>query len=217
MYLSGEVRWFSKGGADDALEQWITSGGLAESQEQRVDRYLVLPGCTTVGIKIREGNFEVKARTSPSEFVAYTDTVAGFCNSWVKWSRPLDDLPGVAAPGGDDERWVFVRKQRAVRLFSLESGEPEEVAYGGHWLAAGCQVEKTDIEVLPSTDGNKQPEDVDWSLAERWWSFSFEAFGESAQLLRNLDVTVRYVAHSEPAIALGRNDSMSYPEWLSAL
>jgi hypothetical protein len=203
VYFSGEARWFFRGAAPGTAESWLPSEGLATAQDPRTDRYLVLPGCATVGIKVREGNFEVKAQTSPSKPVIYTDAVAGFCNTWVKWSRSLDDLAGIARDARDDERWVRIRKQRTVRLFSLESGKPEEVAYGGPWLAAGCQVEKTDIEVLPGAD--------------RWWSFSFEAFGEPAQLLRNLDLTVRHVANENAAISLRKDDSMSYPEWLSAL
>ena len=203
MYCSGEVRWFLRGKAEHAVENWIRSGGLAQEQEPRTDRYLVLPGCTSAGIKIREGNFEIKAQTSPTECVAYTDAVAGSCNTWVKWSRTLDDFAGIAQRKHEDERWVAVRKQRTLRLFSLESDEPVEVAYGGPWLAAGCQVEKTVIDVLPGE--------------ERWWSFSFEAFGEPGLLLRHLELTVRAVAQSAPAITLRKEDSMSYPEWLSAL
>ena len=203
MYFSGEARWFFHGAASGAADNWLAFDEPEEVQDQRTDRYLVLPGCETVGIKIREGNFEIKAQASPSRPVTYTDAVAGFCNTWVKWSRSADDFSGITDRPRDDERWVFVRKQRRVKLFSLESGEPEEVPYGGRRLAAGCQVERTDIEVL--------------SGADRWWSFSFEAFGEPAELLRNLELTVRHVANRNAAISLREDDSMSYPEWLSAL
>ena len=201
MYFSGEARWFFPGPASDAAERWIAAGAHSTQEAERTDRYLVLPGCDAAGIKIRDGKFEIKARTSHPEPIAWSQAIAGFRDSWVKWSRDLNDVGELAARPRDGETWVAVSKQRWVRLFSLETGSPVESAPGGPWLAAGCMVEKSVVRVA-SND---------------YWSFCFEAFGEPDMLISHLDTMVRHVAAEAPALELPQDASMSYPAWLATL
>ena len=201
MYDSCEVRWFFPGDASTAAERWIAAGEHSTQQAERTDRYLVLPGCDTAGIKVREGNFEIKARISPAEAITWNESIAGFRDAWVKWSRELHDLRGLANHPRDDETWVDVSKQRCVRLFSFESGSPVEVAPGGPWLSAGCLVEKSIVR----------------AAEEDYWSFCFEAFGKPDALIGHLDTMVHYVAAEEPSLELPLSASMSYPAWLSSL
>jgi hypothetical protein len=91
VYYSGEARWFFQGEASHAARHWITAGDLSDPAPERVDQYLVLPGCSTTGVKIREGNFEVKAQTSPPEPVTWNERIAGSRDTWVKWSRAMQD------------------------------------------------------------------------------------------------------------------------------
>ena len=218
MFRSGEIRWFFPGTEPDPGARLIASGPLAEQQAERVDRYLSLPDCSTVGVKFRGGNFEVKAQVTPPERIAYGPGVAGSRSTWLKWSRPAADLLDVRGPAAGDETWVFVRKRRTLSLLSLESDAPTEVPVGGPWLEAGCQVERTGIDVLAyGAAGDAPPGGQDWETAQRWWSVSFEAFGAPDRLLQNLDAAVRHVIAAQPGLRLGAEASMSYPEWLLSL
>ena len=217
MFRSGEIRWFFPGTGPDAETRLIHSGPLAEQQAERVDRYLLLPDCATVGVKFRDGNFEVKAQVTPPERVSYGPGIAGFRSTWVKWSRAAANLPVVYDPASADEAWVFVRKRRTVGLLSLESAVPTEVPVGGPWLEAGCQVEQTGIDVLPYQGPGDAPSGREWEAAQGWYSVAFEAFGAPDRLLQNLDVAVGHVIDRQPGLRLGAVDSMSYPEWLLSL
>jgi hypothetical protein len=213
MFHSAEARWFFRGNASAGADAWITSGGLGTDQGQRTDAYIVLPGCYTAGVKFRAGNFEVKAATSVSRDFALGDSVAGRRETWVKWSRPSDD-PAVMR---ENERWAFVNKRRVLRLFSLEPAAVEEADYGGPWLAAGCQVERTLISVILRGAPDGPPQDDDWSDSEAWWTLGFEAFGQSNEIEGHLDRMLEYFRADAPDIKLPREASMSYPAWLARL
>lgn len=217
MFRSGEIRWFFPGTEPDGEARLIGSGPLAKEQTERIDRYLVLPDCATVGVKFRDGNFEIKAQITPPERVAYGHGVAGFRGTWVKWSRAAADLLDLGGRASADETWVFLRKRRTVRLLSLESAEPAEVPVGGPWLEAGCQVEQTGIDVLPRRGAGDAPSGCEWNAAQAWCSIAFEAFGAPDRLLSNLDAAVGHIVAGQPGLRLGARASMSYPEWLLSL
>lgn len=217
MFHSGEIRWFFKGRSIEPVDRWIAASGLARNEPERLDAYLVLPGCASTGVKIREGNFEVKAQIRASEFVAYADRVRGHRDAWVKWSRPRQEVADFRQLTGKDENWVFVKKRRTLRLFSLEPDVPTEVAPGGPFLTAGCQVEKTDLRVLPQTMANGAPAAEDWDRAEDWWSLSLEAFGDPGLVLSHLDTAARHVFAPDAGFELAEPASMSYPRWLLSL
>lgn len=217
MYYSGEARWFFRGEASAAAERWIAAGGLSEQAPERIDRYLVLPGCSTTGIKIREGKFEVKAQTSPTETARWSERIAGSRDTWVKWSRATHDTATLADRIDSGEHWALVSKRRTLRLFSLESGAPAEVGIDSPWLSAGCQVEKADIRIAWAGAYGMAPEQEDWQQAARWWTFCFEAFGEPDRLLDHLDTMIRHVASEAPDLEFAQESSTSYPAWLASL
>lgn len=201
MYFSAEARWFFPGPASDAAGRWIVSGEYATRQDERTDRYLVMPGSDVVGIKLREGNFEVKSRSSLPEAVTWSSSIAGYRDTWVKWSCPAGGFADEIAVARAGETWLDVSKQRCIRLFSLESGSPVEVAMDGSRLAAGCLVEMC---VIRTASGD-------------YWSFCFEAFGEPGARVRHLGATIRHVAAEAPSLELPQEASMSYPAWLASL
>jgi hypothetical protein len=204
MFRSAEIRWFFEGEGNAALEQRILQSEMADRQPARLDDYLLLPGCTSTGVKIREGRFEIKARTSPSQLQRYSGRVAGYRNSWVKWSRAIPGTQDFPRCARDDERWVAVKKRRVLRLFSLENAQPVETAARGPILSAGCQVEYSQIEVRP--DGAQ--------AAAAWWSFSLEAFGKPGTETGNLDATAHHICDDGFEFLLPEEASMSYPAWL---
>ena len=213
MFYSAETRWFFRGHVDAGLEAWITSGGLASDQGERTDDYIVLPGCRSVGVKFREGRFEVKAATSASRDFAFGNTLAGSRETWVKWSRPSNDAGAMR----DGERWAFIHKRRVLRLFSLESEDVVEKACGGPWLAAGCQVERTYLRAILRSAPDGRPRDDDWRDSDTWWTIGFEAFGQPAEIDSHLDRMLEFFAADAANIRLPREASMAYPTWLAGL
>ena len=213
MLYSAETRWFFRGDVDAHVEAWITAGGMTSEQAERTDEYIVLPGCRTAGVKFREGNFEVKAATSPSRDFSLGKTIAGSRETWVKWSRPSNDTGAMR----DDERWAFVRKRRKLRLFSLESTTPEEKPCDGPWLSAGCQGERTLVTAVLRGAADGPPTDRVWEGVQAWGTIGFEAFGEPAETEGHLDRMLEYFVEDAPDIRLPHGASMAYPAWLAAL
>lgn len=211
IFRSAEARWFFRGNADPGAEAWITSGRQASKQGERIDEYVLLPGCRSVGVKLREGRFEVKAATSASREFTLGSRITGRCQTWVKWSRPSNDKAAMQ----DDEQWAFVRKRRVLRIFSLASATVEEMTYGGPLLAAGCQVERTNLALILRRAPDGPPRDEDWEDSENWWTFGFEAFGRPDRIEGHLDRMLDYFAGDSAGITLPREASMSYPAWLA--
>lgn len=203
MFRSAETRWFFEGEGNADVREWILRSDLADSQPERIDDYLLLPDCKTAGVKIREGRFEVKAQTSAPELRHYSDDVAGYCDSWVKWSSTIPGTEGFSLDPASDERWVSVRKQRTLRLYSLEGPRPVETAPGGPFLRAGCQVEYSEVEVR-----------VPDARATAWWSFSLEAFGDSGSESAHLAATADLIFSGGFEFIFPQEASMSYPAWL---
>ncbi len=201
MYISGEIRWFFEGPVPDDVRRWFESTDLGISEPRRTDDYLLLPGCTTTGVKLREGRFEIKALTRSPIPASYANRVSGLKDGWIKWSRKAGDEQALRdILVSDEDTWIPVSKQRYLRLFSLEHGTPEELAPRSRNLERGCQVELGSITL----DGNRQA-----------WSLSFEAFGAADEVLDLVDPVVELFAADPPPVALRQEHSMSYPVWLA--
>ena len=201
MYISGEIRWFFDGPLPSDVRAWFESPGLGIREPQRTDHYLLLPGCTTTGVKLREGRFEIKALTRSPIPASYANRVSGLKDGWIKWSRKVEDermLRDILV--SDEDTWVSIEKARYLRLFSLENGKTEELPPRSRMLAKGCQVELGSIEL----GSDRQA-----------WSLSFEAFGQADEVLGLLDPVVELFAENTPPVALRQEQSMSYPVWLA--
>lgn len=202
MYVSGEIRWFLPGRIPSDISDWFRSSGLGVDEPERVDEYLLLPGCTTTGVKIRDGRFEVKTSLLPPVPVTYTDRVDGIKDAWIKWSREARDSQALRDQlVSEEDAWVSVSKRRQLRLFSLNNGGAEEIRPRTVRLARGCQIELSSIR---------------WQGENEWWSLSLEAFGAQDELIDNLDEVARQFFKEEPPLRLTREASMSYPAWLLA-
>lgn len=106
---------------------WRSRGPIGWAE--RTDVYHV-PG-PDMGIKLREGRFEVKGRTAEHGLRALAPGVSGRVESWVKWSyeSPIS-FDGVA-----------VAKRRSLRMIAPDGSAREPMAPG----AVG--VELTTLEV----------------------------------------------------------------------
>lgn len=204
MFHSAEIRWFLEGGAGAPVQRWFEASPLAREEDPRVDSYLVLPGCTTCGVKIRQGHVEVKAEVTRPESVTYENGLTGRRVSWVKWSSGVAGAPILEERRGP-ERWVQVEKSRILRLFAV--GETlSERSPAERIELPGCQVELAALRVLAAGD--------EWSRAGSWWSVCLEAFAAPQEVLATLDRVAGSALLQPLAGHLPAAASMPYPEWL---
>ena len=45
---------------------WFSAGHVPDSEPVQVQEYLLFPDCESVGVKLREQRFEIKAKSGPS-------------------------------------------------------------------------------------------------------------------------------------------------------
>jgi hypothetical protein len=208
-----ETRWFFDGGVNRhaQLRQWfencapfVRKGNVAEPLWQaraggQPDVYLLMPGCVDMGIKWREGTLQIKGRIADLGARRFDELHEGRVQRWIKWTyaevpaayRALFD-----ADGGRGLETASVHKTRGLRLVSLDSETPEEVA-PGTILERGVGFELADIE----------------RNGKRYCSIAFEAFPDESATAAGFDAVVG-ACLSKLATALPIDASMSYPDWL---
>ena len=155
-----------------------------------------------MGVKIRQGSFEIKALQAPPRIIDFPSGVSGWTDGWVKWSynRPAVEA-WVQALLLESEGWVDVTKTRWLRTYSFDAAPLAKVAPGQR-LQNGCRVEVTGIRAL----------DRDW------WTVALQAFGEPARLRENLRQAGRAFFRSHPPLdPFHPAQSCSYPAWLAGL
>ncbi len=85
MFRSSEARWFISGSLPDEVLRWFKAGQALDSEGVQVQEYLVFPDCQSVGVKLREGRFEIKAILAPLSRSAWT---------WASKGEPINGLNG---------------------------------------------------------------------------------------------------------------------------
>jgi hypothetical protein len=124
-----EARWFGAGPVPEDVVAWFEAGGGVRPDRVRTDGYLRLPGVAAVGVKLRAGRLEIKARREgPSAAVVWAGHASPL-EAWLKWSAPLEVLVDDPRPPLDvvKARRLLVRAGVQVELAALE------VAGGRHW------------------------------------------------------------------------------------
>ncbi len=200
MLQSAEARWFMRGAVPIEALDWIQQWELAPCKpEEREDHYLDLPDTASIGVKLRDGKFEVKRRDAYLGTVPLGSRVTGRLALWRKWSYKVAGDDVQKSPDG---HWFTVEKKRFLRKYSHESSglipaEPKS------FPARGCTVELTLIQARDA----------------KWWSVGLEAFGPDEGGLRDtliLAAAKCFTAGSHyPSLSV--NDSFDYPEWLLSI
>ena len=90
-----EIRWFFPGTIpENEVEDWFLDNPrfgerLTEKHgKTREDIYLLTPGNSDIGAKLREGKFEIKLRQVQQEFIDLAGGVSGKSEVWHKWKWP---------------------------------------------------------------------------------------------------------------------------------
>jgi hypothetical protein len=200
MKPSVEVRWFFHQHLPEEVKDWFCGSKLCKEEARRTDHYLIFPGSSSVGVKVRDGRkFQVKARvTAPEPFSLPGGTIVGRLDSWVKWSYGDTEMSKrLADLRLGDPLWVSVIKERWLRKFQLDDRQLTEVDAENHY-DRGCTIELTRVTVKDS----------------HWWTLAFESFGPTPladDLARTAAHFLKLLPHG---LALTERDSMAYPEWL---
>jgi hypothetical protein len=215
-FASHEVRWFFDGAVAEhpALRTWFeTSSPIPKKGGFGLpvwmgrlggepDVYLLVPGADDMGIKWREGNFQVKGRVASLGVHSFCGRYQGQVERWVRWSYAgmpeayrnlfLDGkVKGLAT--------VSVRKTRALRKIRLDTynGRALEVD-PKEFIDRGVYAELTDIEV-----GGKP-----------YCTLAFEAYPDDSAMHSAFTQTVETFLGGLEGVELSVENSMSYPAWL---
>lgn len=204
MYLTLEVRWFYRQPLPGRLLAWLEARSLLPArQPARQDHYLLLEGQAGLGIKLREGNVEVKQRLEEPREIEVGPGAVGRVARWRKWSFPL---ASGAAPGAAPleellvprPAWLAVEKERRLQRYRLEDDSrvtplPPEAPAG-----TGCEFELSRLR----------------AGGEEWWSACFEAFGQEPVLEQALLAVAATVLTRGWPVPLEVEHSCGYAAWL---
>ena len=203
MLTTYELRWFYPGTIPQDVELWFEQNCLLEPlqpPEEREDLYLYSPMCDFMGVKLRQGRLEVKWRKAELGVVRFGEFVEGKTEKWAKWvcCDPTEESfqPNLVL---DNPSWVSVQKIRYSQLYQLfPELPPQPVVSKNEGIDNGCTVELTHLIIQENA----------------WWSLAFEAFGEDACLVENLQRTASWVFQTYCGLKLLAVNSYAYPSWL---
>ena len=205
MLRSAETRWFIPGALPDEVLSWFKAALTLDSEGVQVHEYLLFPDCQSVGVKLREGRFEIKAILGTPQPLSLDLGIQGRTEEWIKWSFASEGLQTIDPALHQSGRWLKVYKERFLRKFSADSGRLVEVTgRPGPLSGIGCNIELTRIKVEADP--------------RFWFSLGFEAFSPSAAAPKILldAIHLFFQEHGRmPGVSLGERDSLSYPAWLA--
>ncbi len=206
LFETAEIRWFWPSRETAAMLSWFAGPAASWDSDAttRTDRYLDLPDCRCVGIKLREGRFEVKTLQKDVGFCVFAAGLAGQVQRWVKWTTDSLVPAGGARQFPPEDRWVAIDKERLLRGFIIDDAGLVEVPPGGDNPPADGHAELTRITSRESP--------------QMWLTFGFEISSEAGDQFDLLATLVQAFFDRQPACpqALLQADSRSYPDWLAA-
>ena len=214
-----EIRWFFPGIVPEKeVGDWFFTNPrfgkrLTEKQgKKREDLYLLTPGNTGIGPKLREGMLEIKLLQGGHEITEPMSSAIGRGEVWHKWKWPyarrkkdkeIDEFitDGLLA-GTRQKLRVMVWKQRWQRKFRVAGpGELAPVAGSKKDLAWWVSAELTALVVK----------------GVPWWTLAVEVCEnpEASPLLLKQCLTWMLQDYAGPRLTAG--NSYSYPAWLVVL
>lgn len=195
IFKSSEIRWFSKSKQPlwDIYKN-LPEHGEGTREEDRTDYYLK-SGTIRTGIKIREGNHELKVKCAGDEQLDF-----GVMEHWIKWSTSEEKniLNTI-----DDEwlgDWIAVTKKRFKKSYKIIDSNRIERIYDS-FPDEGCGAEFTEITL------NR--------LENPLFTVGFEAFSSTNQQRQNLITFIKYLDNDFSY--LREIDSYGYPQLLHRL
>lgn len=211
---SAEIRWFFPLDAPPrpglppqppaAVLAWFRGGfnNLTWPPQSRTDRYLLLPGCATTGVKLREGRFEVKVLCGTAEPLVLPHGISGVAVRWVKWSYGGEAArPWATALSRETTGGLNVTKWRLQRAFDRTGAEVVEVTENSLLMSANT-VELTAVH----------------AQNRFWWTLGLEALGVPEKLEEHFQrLSGYFFGQANPPLVLDERHSYAYPTWIDTL
>ncbi|WP_336516644.1 hypothetical protein [Pollutibacter soli] len=194
MDVSSEMRWFATF-CDLKIVDWFAIHGFdIDAVEPRTDYYLVTNLKEDLGIKLREGNIELKQRRSRSAAVNVTENVAGYIEEWEKWSFNIGstDTESKSILYNDSRQWVPLGKKR-IQVKADEDGRLTQIKNANDVPEFGCLMEYTRLDFR----------------GKIFYSFAAEVLGEGSPGLQDT-----FMAGILKKFSLLQEDSYGYPAFL---
>lgn len=195
MFKSREIRWFYPTELK-SVEKWFMDNGYTfENADPRTDYYLPLKNQDDIGIKLREGNVEIKQRIARTKKENISELANGYFENYIKWSFSSAERDPLFQEiiEGEKFNWLGVRKERiGYKLKENQNGSIIRVKMD-EFPEYGCQVEYTRIKIKE----------------ELWYSLCLEWFGEK-EIEIDLSILDEMLGNQE----LKASNSMGYAEFL---
>lgn len=195
IFKSSEIRWFSSN--KELLWDLYTSlpeAGEGTRESDRTDYYLK-SGTINTGIKIREGNHELKVKCAEDE-----ELDCGVMEHWIKWSTSEERniLNTVDEKMLGD--WVAVKKKRFKKSYEIVDQDTLRPLQE-EFVNEGCGAEFTEIHL----------QELDQPL----YTFGFEAFSAGNKQRENLQTALNIL--DADLSQLKELESYGYPKLLEGL
>jgi hypothetical protein len=195
-----EVRWFYPGVIPVDLLTWFEDLGEPLVVDNRTDVYLQ-SSAPDVGVKLRQGNLEVKYRQAISGTIEINDFGSSPVEEWLKWIC-IDDSSGLnPAQSADRSGWIQVAKSRLQRLYQVEFTDKIQLNSIAKPQAGAAAIEITQLQVAQQI----------------WWTIACEYLGNKLDLDRQFLPLVNSLLSACPVPDPGRSISCGYPQWLNTL
>lgn len=195
MFKSREIRWFYPTELK-SVEKWFMDNGYTfENADPRTDYYLPLKNQDDIGIKLREGNVEIKQRIARTKKENISELANGYFENYIKWSFSSAEKDPLFQEiiEGEKFNWLGVRKERiGYKLKENQNGSIIRVKLD-EFPEFGCQVEYTRIKIKE----------------ELWYTLCLEWFGDK-EIEIDLSILDEMLGDQE----LKASNSMGYAEFL---
>jgi hypothetical protein len=202
MFNTIELRWFYPGELPLEILDWFAGKGTPlNSPDSRADIYLQ-PVTADVGVKLRQGNFELKYRQQQLGSLSIGENLTGQVETWSKWIC-ADDLPDRLTPTKIAERsgWVRVEKVRYQRWYRVEFDRICHLRAIAAPQDGATAIEVTGLKVVDRA----------------WWTIACEYLGDNLQLEEQFQVLVAHLLDDCPLPRSTTAISCGYPQWLMGL
>jgi hypothetical protein len=193
-----ELRWFYRGDLPEEIANWFNTLGANDTDaDVRTDVYLE-SGSPEVGIKIRQGNLEVKHLQQQFDKI----DIDGFNESNVEqWSKWICHDRAAHAPATGKQGWIQVDKVRQQRFYRVEFGDP--------------------LKLVPISTPRKNATAIELTTLQlhgrAWWTLACEYLGNNISIDRQFLPIVQALLVSYPGTIATPSISGGYPQWLMAI
>jgi hypothetical protein len=207
-----EVRWFFDQ-LQTPLEEWFANKGLHFQKNKpypRIDFYLLISAEKGLGIKLREGNIEIKEPIDISDSENFE--VHGRVESWQRWGFKVEKIDNLADEIIDKKKdgWIEIPKERIGFKYRFDDANNIiMVPIDDKTLKEGCQIEYTRFEMN----------------GKEYYTFNLESFSKSNKQKENFkkgvelalkdletwDISQARALPLKPK--LSKENSMGYPEF----